>query len=132
MSRFVFGDRSRRVLDGVHIDLQSVAKRALNFSEVDFAVYEGLRTLERQIELVSNGASSTLNSRHLSGHAIDVAPYINGELRWDWPLYYKVAAAFFRASGALQIPIVWGGYWEMRDGPHFELMRKYYPEEEAA
>ena len=126
---FRFGKKSRKILSQVHPDLRLLAGKALSITEVDFAVYEGLRTPERQLELFHEGATWTLDSRHITGHAIDVAPYINGGLRWDWPLYDKIAAAFFRASGIIQIPIVWGGYWPVRDGPHFELMRKYYPEE---
>lgn len=120
--------RSSDNLKGVHLDLVKVVKRALELTEVDFGITEGLRTKERQAELFKKGASKTLNSRHLTGHAIDVAAFIGNELRWDWPLYPKIAKAFKQASFELEIPIVWGGDWKkLVDGPHFELDRKFYP-----
>ena len=91
MSRFHFSRRSERNLIGVHPDLVKVARRALQLTEVDFTVIEGRRTRSRQRELVASGASQTMNSRHLTGHAIDIAPYIGGTIRWDWPPFYKLA-----------------------------------------
>jgi len=127
MSKFVFGKRSENNLLGVHPDLVRVARRALELSEVDFTVIEGRRTPTRQKALVEAGASWTMNSRHLTGHAIDVAPYIGGTIRWDWPPFFKIADAFKQASKELDIPIVWGGDWKVRDGPHVELDRRRYP-----
>lgn len=125
---FRFSARSRSRLQGVHPDLVRVAERAIALTEVDFMVTEGLRTPARQADLVKAGASRTLNSRHLTGHAIDVAAMIGSEVRWDWPLYPRIATAFKQASKELAIPIVWGGDWpRLRDGPHFELDRKAYP-----
>jgi peptidoglycan L-alanyl-D-glutamate endopeptidase CwlK len=94
---------------------------------VDFAVIEGLRSKKRQVELVAAGASWTMNSRHLTGHAVDIAPYIAGSIRWDWPPFYKLAEALGNASRELGIPIEWGGDWRVKDGPHFELSRERYP-----
>lgn len=125
---FKFSQRSLKNLDGVHPDLVRVAKRALELSEVDFGVIEGLRTPERQRELKAKGASMTLNSRHITGHAIDVAAFVAAELRWDWPLYPKIAKAFKQAASELNVKIVWGGDWrKLKDGPHFELDRSAYP-----
>lgn len=125
---WVFSARSLSNLKGIHPDLRRVVDRALELSPVDFVVIEGLRTKERQSHLVKIGASKTLNSRHLTGHAVDVAPILDGEIRWDWPLYHKLAAAFKTAAKELNIPIVWGGDWRtFKDGPHFELDRKSYP-----
>ena len=74
------------------------------------------------------GASRTLNSRHLTGHAVDVAALIEGQVRWDWPLYGRIAGAFKAAARDLNIPLTWGGDWtRLRDGPHFELDRRAYP-----
>ena len=84
---FIFGKRSRERLVGVHPDLIIVMSFAIYETDLDFAVIEGMRTLERQKELVKQGASKTLKSRHLTGHAVDIAPYIDGKIRWDWPLY---------------------------------------------
>ena len=87
-----------------------------------------LRTPARQAELKRAGASQTLNSRHLTGHAVDVAAWVDGDVRWDWPLYPRIASAFKQAARELNTPIIWGGDWpRLRDGPHFELDRKAYP-----
>lgn len=126
-SGFRFSKRSEDSFKGVHPDLVRVARRALELSAVDFVVTEGLRTKERQAQLVKSGASQTLNSRHLTGHAIDVAAWVGG-VRWDFPLYSKIATAFKAAAKELGVPIVWGGDWKtLIDGPHFELDRKDYP-----
>lgn len=128
MSGFRLSARSRANLKGVHPDLVRVVERALQLSEVDFMITEGLRTRERQSQLVKAGASKTLNSRHLSGHAVDVAAWVGGTVRWDWPLYPKIAKAFKQAAAELKVPITWGGDWKsLRDGPHFELSWKAYP-----
>lgn len=126
--QFKFSARSTRNLKGVHPDLVRVAMRALEITDLDFGVTEGLRTEARQRELVAAGASRTMNSRHLTGHAIDVVALIGGEVRWDWPLYARLALHFKAAAAELQVPIVWGGDWpKFRDGPHYELSRKHYP-----
>jgi hypothetical protein len=125
---FVFSKRSENNLIGVHPDLVKVVRRALEISEVDFAVTEGLRTLERQKQLVKSGASQTLKSRHLTGHAVDLAPFIAGTIRWDWPPFNTIAIAMKQAALKLDVSIVWGGDWvSFKDGPHFELDRKVYP-----
>ena len=124
---FIFGPRSLRALAGVHPDLVGVAHRALQLTPTDFVITEGLRTLKRQRELVAAGASRTLNSRHLTGKAIDFAPYAAGRICWDWPLFPPIAAAFKQAAMERGVPIVWGGDWRtFRDGPHIELDRRVY------
>ncbi len=115
-------------LKGVNPDLVAVVNLAHQISEVEFAVIEGLRTRERQTQLVAKGASKTMNSRHITGHAVDLAPVIDGEIRWDWPPFYKIADAMKEAANRLGVAIVWGGDWRtFKDGPHFELDRKVYP-----
>lgn len=124
---FMLGSRSVSRLKGVHPDLVAVVNRAIKLTEVDFAVLEGLRTHTRQIELVKAGASQTMNSRHLTGHAVDLGAYVGGAVRWDWPLYYKIAAAMKKAAAELGVPIEWGGDWKsLKDGPHFQLPWKDY------
>ena len=126
---FRFSSRSLRNMKGVHPDLVAVAHRALQITEIDFIVTEGLRTREKQIELVRAGASRTTRSRHLTGHAIDIAAWVAGGVRWDWPLYEELSRAFKQAAAELKVPIVWGGDWKsFRDGPHYELSRTEYPE----
>jgi peptidoglycan L-alanyl-D-glutamate endopeptidase CwlK len=125
---FVFGTRSRNNLKGVHPDLVKVCDLALKYTPHDFMITEGLRTRARQAELLKAGASRTMNSRHITGHAIDFAVLVAGKVRWDWPLYGQVAEAFKRAAKELNVPIIWGGDWKtLRDGPHVELDRRKYP-----
>lgn len=125
---YVLGTVSKNNLKGVHPDLVKVVEKSITLTEIDFRVTEGLRSKTRQIELVNKGASKTLNSRHITGHAVDVVALIGGSVRWDWPLYDKIAKAFKQSAKELNIPIVWGGDWKtFKDGPHFELDRKKYP-----
>ena len=125
---FKLSHRSLARLDGVHPDLVRVVKLAIELTEVDFGVTEGTRTIEKQREYVARGASKTMNSRHLTGHAVDLVAYVGADVRWDWPLYHKIADAMKRAAKELNVPIVWGGDWRsFKDGPHFELDRKSYP-----
>ncbi|MEN5168386.1 M15 family metallopeptidase [Brevundimonas pondensis] len=125
---FRLSQRSRARLQGVHPDLIVVVEAAIRRTEVDFMVTEGLRDPVRQAALVRAGASRTLNSRHLTGHAVDVAALVEGRVRWDWPLYGRIAEAFKASARELRIPLTWGGEWSrLRDGPHFELDRKVYP-----
>lgn len=120
--------RSEKNLKGVHPDLVSVVRRAAELSPIKFEVIEGLRTVERQKQLVAAGASKTMNSRHITGHAIDLAPTVEGQIRWDWPLFRQIAPAMKQAAQDKGISIVWGGDWKtFKDGPHFELDRKVYP-----
>jgi peptidoglycan L-alanyl-D-glutamate endopeptidase CwlK len=124
----MLNQRSLTRLEGVHEDLKKVVTRASEITEVEFVVTEGLRTKARQAQLFAAGASQTMNSRHLTGHAIDLAALVGGAVRWDWPLYDKLGAAMKQAAKELGIAIIWGGDWKtLRDGPHFELDRKAYP-----
>lgn len=125
-----FSARSIKNLEGIHPDLRRVIDRALQDSPLDFVVIEGLRTKERQKQLVASGASKTLNSRHITGHAVDLVPIgPNGKAAFDWPLYDRLGPAVKAAAQAEGVEIVWGGDWtSFKDGPHFELDRKVYPE----
>ena len=125
---FVLGSKSLAKLNGVHPDLVKVVTAAIKLSEVDFTVLEGLRTLTRQKQLLAAGATRTLNSRHLTGHAVDLGALIGGTVRWDWPLYFKIADAMKAAAADLGIPLEWGGDWRtFKDGPHFQLPFASYP-----
>lgn len=123
-----FSARSYRAMVGVRPELVAIASRALLLSKVDFGVTEGLRSAERQAQLVRSGASQTLRSRHLTGHAIDLVAYVGSEVRWDWPLYDQIAAAMKAAAADLAVPIEWGGDWtSFKDGPHFQLPWSFEP-----
>lgn len=126
---FYLSQRSKNNLVGVHPDLVAVVKLAIKRTPVDFVVTQGVRTMAEQRRLKAIGASRTLRSRHLTGHAVDVAALDGKEIRWDWPLYARIAQAFKAAADELDVPIVWGGDWRsFKDGPHFELSREVYPE----
>lgn len=128
--------RSLRNLTGIHPDLRRVMDRALQEAPFAFVVTEGLRTIERQRELVRVGASNILNSRHLTGHAVDLVPYVDidkdgrveVEEMYAWPLYHKLAPAIKAAADKEGVAIIWGGSWRsFKDGPHWELDRRVYP-----
>lgn len=125
---FLFSRRSLRNLNGVHEDLVKVAHRALAITPVDFVVIEGLRTKARQRKLLKEGKTTTLNSRHLTGHAIDVVPWIGDTVSWDWADFYPLADAFKQAAEDCEVPIEWGGDWRtFKDAPHFQLPWDEYP-----
>lgn len=124
---YSLGKRSRDRLVGVHPDLVKVVERAIEITTVDFTVLEGLRNPERQKTLMESGASQTLNSRHITGHAVDLGAWVDDQVDWSWPLYHQIAAAMKEAAKELDVAIVWGGDWKMRDGPHYELDRRKYP-----
>lgn len=119
---FKFSTRSRDRMKGVHPDLVAVMELAISRSPIDFTVLEGLRTLERQKLLFARGSSKTMNSRHLTGHAVDIAPLDHGQVSWDWPLYHRIAPVVKQAAEDLGVPLEWGGDWaKFTDGPHWQL-----------
>jgi peptidoglycan L-alanyl-D-glutamate endopeptidase CwlK len=155
MAPFSLGKNSLKELNGVHPELVAVVKRAVVLTVQDFSVHDGIRTLAEQQQLLASGASRTLDSRHLTGHAVDLVPYVNGKLRWEWPPIYVIAEAVRTAARELGTPIRWGGAWDIDftastdapedlvaayvsrrrkqglrafiDGPHYELPKSNYP-----
>jgi peptidoglycan LD-endopeptidase CwlK len=155
MPTFILGKNSLAHLNGVHSDLVDIVKLAITLSPIDFSVVDGLRTLEKQRELVAKGASQTMDSRHLTGHAVDLAAWVGSRLSWELTLQCKIAAAMRHAALELKHPLRWGGCWEPHltasddtpedlvagyidhrrsqgrrqfvDSPHFELPRDSYP-----
>ncbi len=155
MPTFILTPKSIQELKGVHQDLVAVVRRTIELSAQNFAVHDGLRTLEEQKDLLASGASQTLDSRHLTGHAVDLVPLINSKLKWAWPPIYKIADAARAAGKELNIPLRWGGAWNVTltatddppedllaayvakakkagkkpflDGVHFELPKQQYP-----
>lgn len=121
--------RDKERLEAAHEDLRKVVERAAQITETPFMVLEVLRTPERQKKLVASGASKTMNSRHITGHAVDLgAKNDEGDICWDWPLYYKIADAMKAAAVELDIPLEWGGDWKnFKDGPHYQLPWDKYP-----
>ena len=125
-NNFKWGIRSKQNLSGVHPDLVAVCNRALEISKVDMVVIEGVRSRERQKQLVAKGASKTMNSRHLTGHAVDMVPW---PIDWnDLDRFAIMADAMKQAAEELGVDVEWGGDWRtFYDGPHFQLSRKAYP-----
>lgn len=127
MMAFVLGSKSLANLEGVHPVLVKIVKRAIEITEQDFGVYEGVRTIERQRKLVASGASKTLNSMHIPGpdrlstkiggiigHAVDLVPWIDGQFRWEWGPCFKIACAVDRAATEQLVAdsVCWGGVWD--------------------
>lgn len=143
--KFVLGKRSLDKLKGVNADLVRVVKRAIEITEIDFTVIEGVRSVARQRELVKKGASKTMNSRHITGHAVDIVPLVDGKVSWNFNYYYPLAKAMAQAATELGVNVRWGGAWtnirnkkgtpqqwvkeyyneggKFQDGPHFEIPR---------
>lgn len=121
---FQFSTRSYKNLVGVDPRLVCICGIAITTSTIDFVVTEGLRTEERQKELFAQRKTTTLNSKHLIGHAVDVAAWVHGEIDWKtWKYYERIAIAFKNAGKYLNVPVVWGGDWHsFKDGCHFELV----------
>lgn len=139
----------------MHPALIGVVERAIQLTRQDFSVHDGLRSMSQQLELVRTGASKTMESRHLTGHAVDLVPYVNGKLRWEWNLIYPIAEAMRQAATEKKVALVWGGAWDVLftdstktpeqlvhdyidkrralgksafiDGPHYELSKTRYP-----
>lgn len=125
---YKFSQRSLDRLQGVHPDLVKLMSEAIKESPYDFSITEGRRDSARQQQLVKEGKSRTLNSRHLTGHAVDIAVFIDGKLTWDFDKYKAVAEHVKKVAASLGVSIIWGGDWRgLVDGPHFELNRKDYP-----
>jgi peptidoglycan L-alanyl-D-glutamate endopeptidase CwlK len=108
--------------------------RAIAITHVDFTILEGRRSIQRQRQLFSAGATRTMKSRHLPhpidglSRAVDAAPFIGGQVRWDWPLYYDLADVIKEAAALESVPIEWGGDWRtFKDGPHWQLPWIEYP-----
>ena len=115
-------------LVGVNPDLVRVIRRAALMSKAPFRVLEGMRTIDRQRQLVAKGASKTMNSRHLTGHAVDIAPLDDGEVSWAWPLYYPLAKTVKEAAKKEGVSVEWGGDWtSFKDGPHWQLPWTTHP-----
>lgn len=130
-----WSERSLKNLKGIHPDLRRVLDRALQDSPIDFVITEGIRTLERQKEMLRIGATTTLNSRHLTGHAVDLYAWVDinldGRIVFEEManprLLKRIADAIKEAAKAENVPVIWGGDWRtFKDLPHFELDRRAY------
>lgn len=112
------GQVSLSRLQEVQVDLARCVRRAIEITEQDFSVFEGLRTLDRQRELVAKGASRTLDSYHLAdkygqSHAVDLVPFIGGRVQWQDGPCLEVAKAMRQAAKQFMVPVMWGGVWDI-------------------
>lgn len=134
----MLNSKSLQNLQGVHPHLVTIIRRAADIlpktePDLSFQVTEGVRTLALQKQLVAQGASRTLNSRHIPAanglsHAIDIAIFVGGRISWEFPLYKRVSDIVKQAARELGHPIEWGGDWQsFKDGPHFQLPFFNYP-----
>lgn len=119
----VLSQRSLKNLEGVNEDLVQVVHLAIELTPIYFVVTEGLRSVKRHAEIVAAGASRTMNSKHLTGRAVDIAAFPNNKLSWNFNDYKVISKSFKDAADELDIKIRWGGDWRtFKDGPHFELL----------
>lgn len=109
--RYKLGKKSLSKLEGVDPRLVKVIKRAIELTEVDFTITEGLRSKATQALYVKQGKSQTMNSKHLVGLAVDLAAWVNGTVNWNFDYYFKIADAVREASIELGIKVKWGGAW---------------------
>jgi peptidoglycan LD-endopeptidase CwlK len=118
----MLSEKSLARLAGVDPRLQTVIAAAAAICPTPFVVTEGLRSKARQEMLFAAGKSKTLNSRHLTGEAVDVACVIEGVARWEWAYYESIAKAVKAAARQLGVDVEWGGDWAtFKDGVHFQL-----------
>lgn len=122
----MMNSRSVGKLVGVSNELVSIVRRAGEIYAGEFLVIEGLRSMERQRLLVKSGKSKTLQSRHLTGHAVDIVPMIGGKISWDVMDYMPLAAAMQNASREFCKVIRWGGSWKRSDDPSFLRFSKTF------
>jgi len=134
---YSWGSSSRNYLKDVFCDLKFACDKVLKVhSTVDFGIIQSVRTVAEQRELVKNGNSHTMASRHIPvktktiakyprrsqrgkradsrkwAFAVDIMCYLNGKPSWDSKLYYAVAEGFRIVAVKFDIPIRWGGCWK--------------------
>lgn len=133
MTKYVLSQRSLDALKGVHPNMVRVVKRAIQITQQDFLVTEGVRTPERQRQLYAQGRTApgpkvtwTLQSNHFVqksgyGHAVDLVPF---PVDWnDRRKFHVIASAMKQAALAEGVKLAWGGDWGTPDLPHFELVK---------
>jgi peptidoglycan L-alanyl-D-glutamate endopeptidase CwlK len=134
---WAYSQRSLSRLSTCHPDLQLLMVEALAAPECpsDITIVEGHRSRERQDELVDQGKSQLRwpKSRHNSwpSMAVDVAPYIDGSVSWDWehfnPLAEHIKDTWARLVAEERITggpwkLSWGGDWRsFKDAPHWQI-----------
>lgn len=112
---YKLSQRSLDELNGVDPRLVAVVKRAIELTTVDFAVTEGLRSIETQKKYVAAGKSQDMKSKHIEGKAVDLVAYVDGKISWELNLYDNIADAMTKAATELGLPLRWGAAWNVPD-----------------
>lgn len=124
---------SRERLKGVHPDLVKCVEDAAANAPFEILVVDGRRTAARQRKLVAEGKSTTMNSRHLTGHAVDLCAMNGGKLVWGKPQSHAIADLMKAEATNKGINLEWGGDWRsFVDTPHFQLAWKDYPKQDES
>src|SRR5210317_141098 len=124
--------RSIDRMDGVDERLVACVKRAIELTEIDFGVTQGLRTIDEQRELVAKGASKTMKSKHIDGLAVDLMAYCSGD-RWELNLYDEIADAMKSGAEAVGVSVRWGAAWNVPDiGKWKGTSHTFYPKNTQA
>lgn len=135
MAKFKFSQRSLDNLKGIHPKLAQVVYRAIQITDIDFAVTDGLRTAEEAAANRAKGTSYRKRSKHEDGLAVDLTPYVNGKpvqgKEEDWPYFNQLSKWMFQAAEEVGVKIEWGGNWKyvivdgkevpFKDGYHYQL-----------
>lgn len=131
---YLLSDRSRNNLVGVNPLLQQIVKTAIELTPVDFAVTEGVRSGERQAELVKANKSWVKVSRHESGDAVDLAAFPDNypnDVSWEAKHYEQINEAMQKAAQTHGCRLTWGGHWKVRDYMHFQFESELADKSEA-
>lgn len=128
--------KDREKLKGVHQDLARVVEIAAARTFMRWCVFEGLRSIEQQKKYFDAGRTMTMQSRHLTGHAVDLVLLTpKGDPTWEpWRAYFELAPDVLEVAARLRVPLRWGGNFRKRDGrrwfdgAHFELDKEFYPD----
>jgi peptidoglycan L-alanyl-D-glutamate endopeptidase CwlK len=125
---YSFSQKSIAKLQAVHPDLIKVMQEAISNAPYDFSITEGVRSLERQKELFAARKSTTMRSRHLTGHAVDIAVFVDGKVTWDLKYYKEVTDHIKVVAKLNDVPLEFGIDWKsFVDAPHVQLPWKQYP-----
>ena len=132
---FRLSQRSMDRLEGVHPAMTAVVERAIQLTDIDFGVTQGVRTLDEQKANVAAGRSQTMQSKHLLqqtgfSHAVDVVAYVGPDVSWELNLYDNICDAFKQAAEETETSVKWGAAWSEGDirtypGPAADAMMAY-------
>ena len=144
VSKFKLSERSLKSLEGVNPNLVKVVERAIELTEQDFLVLEGVRSKEQCYINYGKGRTvaqcsakgvptkyaqpslskvtwlnNPLASKHVTGNAVDLVPYL---INWNTiSKFTTISKAMKQAAKELGVDLEWGGDWTKKDYPHFEL-----------